>query len=215
MLSRLLTVVFAVVVVGSMTAVADAVAVDREDFVVVGDTDVFVQDEETGQLTSPTQDTPPETPIFNIVGTRLPVTWGQWSSATAKSLVKTKSRTDVDLAFAGLIPGGVYSVFYTTFNPDSRNAFCDNVREVALKARHPQKQLPDASSFVADAAGFGEFRGEAEGALLDSDTVVFRPIYHFDGNTYGEFSNYGDSVACRSSLGADAMRHLLVFQKFS
>lgn len=218
MLRKLLIAAASLVALGSVVGVVGAAAVDREDAVVVFPADVYVQGED-GQLRNPDDLTPADTPLFNVAGTGLDVSWGEWGGAGAVSLAKTKARTDIDLTFTGLIPGGVYSVFYRTFEPDSRNAYCPTgERGIALKARHPEKQLPDHSSFVADPQGLGEFRGRVEGALLDATRVDFLLIYHFDGQTYGELANYGEFVTqdeevCRPSYGADAMRQLVVIQK--
>ncbi|MGH3862733.1 hypothetical protein [Actinokineospora sp.] len=72
---------------------------------------------------------------------------------------------------------------------------------------------------MAAADGTVAFRGKLDGSLLDSALqVFFSVIYHFDGQTYGaqpnagEFQTQGEN--CRSSFGEDAMRHLLVLQRW-
>ena len=96
--------------------------------------------------------TPSSAALYNLAGNALNVTWGRFSSATATSLVKTVTRkgtqyTDFKIALGGLVPNGVYSLFYRTFNPNSTNVFCPNVEPtVALTAAHPKRQAPDASS---------------------------------------------------------------------
>jgi hypothetical protein len=171
--------------------------------------------------------TPLSAPLFNLAGNPLNVTWGQFSSATATSLVKTITRkgveyTDFKIALSGLIPNGVYSLFYRTFSPDSNNAFCPNVEpSVALTARHPNTQNPDASSFVAESSGAANFHARVAGALMDAQQVLISVIYHFDGHTYGPVANAaeangpvaGNGGLCRSSYGIDAMRQLLIIQK--
>jgi hypothetical protein len=72
--------------------------------------------------------TPLSTPLFNLAGNALNLTWGQWSSATAKSYAWTVSRNGTTytlflIGLTGLVPNGVYSLFYRTFGPDSNNAF--------------------------------------------------------------------------------------------
>ena len=113
------------------------------------------------------------------------MTWGQLSSATATSEVKQGgNHTAFDVRLSGLIPNGVYSLFYRTFNPDSNNAICPNVEPtVALTARHPDRQQPDADSFVADSAGNAEFDGVVAGRLLDAQQLQVAVIYHFDGRS--------------------------------
>jgi hypothetical protein len=166
--------------------------------------------------------TPASAPLFNLEGNPLHVTWGQFSSATATSEVKQGgNHTDFDVRLSGLIPNGVYSLFYRTFNPDSNNAICPNVEPtVALTARHPDRQQPDADSFVADSSGNAEFDGRVAGRLLDAQQLQVAVIYHFDGKTYGPVANAaeangpgGPGVPCQSSYGIDAMRQLVIIQK--
>ena len=166
--------------------------------------------------------TPASAPLFSLEGNPLHVTWGQFSSATATSEVKQGgNHTDFDVRLSGLIPNGVYSLFYRTFNPDSNNAICPNVEpNVALTARHPDRQQPDADSFVADNSGNAEFNGRVAGQLLDAQQLQIAVIYHFDGKTYGPVANAaeangpgGPGVPCQSSYGIDAMRQLIIIQK--
>jgi hypothetical protein len=57
-----------------------------------------------------------------------------------------------------------------------------------------------------------------DGHLFDATQVFFSVIYHSDGVTYGELPNAGEFLtqgqSCRSSFGEDAMRQLLVLQKW-
>lgn len=86
-----------------------------------------------------------------------------------------------------------------------------------LTALNP-KQKPDPSSFTADADGQARFHARVDGHLLDATQVFYAIIYHFDVMTYhplpnlGEFFTQGDD--CRSTFGEDAMRQIIVFQKF-
>jgi hypothetical protein len=79
-----------------------------------------------------------------------------------------------------------------------------------------RRQQPDLSSFVADAAGRAEFRGEIPGRPSDALQFFYTVIYHFDGETYGALPNRGEFLTqgtmCRSSFGEDAMRQLIVVQ---
>ena len=129
------------------------------------------------------------------------------------------SETDVRLSLTGLRPGGVYSVFYGTLGPDSENPLCPGVeRTLALPAVKPDASALDTSSFTADASGAADFHGSLEGHLLDASQVFFSIVYHSDGLTYGPLPNAGESSTqganCRSSFGEDAMRQLLVLQKW-
>jgi hypothetical protein len=120
----------------------------------------------------------------------------------------------------GLIPGGVYSLFYRTFTPDSNNPLCPNVEPtLALHSVHHNQQ-PDASSFIADSTGGASFKGRVAGHLLDAQQVQYAVIYHFDGHTYGDLANAAESTSvknktqpCLSSYGIDAMRQFVIIQK--
>lgn len=192
---------------------ADAVEVfERDVFVIVGST-----------LRNPDVTTEPSAPLFNNAGVGLNLTWGEWTAASATSVVRTSgkaksARTDVRLSFSHLVPGGVYSVFWGTLLPDSENPLCPGVeRTLALPSTNPG-QLPDASSFVAGADGTAAFRGGLTGDLLSASQVFFSIVYHFDGQTWGALPNHGEfntqGPDCRSSFGDDAMRQMLVLQKW-
>ena len=80
-------------------------------------------------------------------------------------------------------------------------------------------QLPDAASLVADAYGQAEFHARVAGDLLAADLLTFTVIYHADGQTYGALANRSEAESqgepvCRSSYGVDAIRQLLILQKF-
>jgi hypothetical protein len=165
-------------------------------------------------------------PLFNLAGNALNLTWGQFSSATAKSYAWTVTHngtTDTQflITMSGLIPNGVYSLFYRTFGPDSNNALCPNVEpSVALTAAFPQFQKPDPDSFTASSSGKGLFFASVPDDLLAAQQLQVSVIYHFDGNTYGPVTNQAESRGpdpgtglCRSSYGDDAMRQLLIIQK--
>jgi hypothetical protein len=202
--------------VGAATAGAES-PVDHQDATLILGSDVYVV--VSGHLQNPTGSTPLEEPLFNVAGTPLGVTFGQWRQAGATSRVhcKNNGRTDVRLRLGGLVAGGVYSVFYATFAPDSRNPLCPaQERLLALPSKDPE-QAPDFASFVADANGEADFQGRVEGCLLDPGRLSIVLVYHFDGLTYGELPNRGEFITqgpdCRASWGADAMQHLLIVQK--
>jgi hypothetical protein len=127
-------------------------------------------------------------------------------------------RTTADLALGGLVPNGVYSVFYVTLGPDSENPLCLDVERALPFTSTNKRQLPDRSSFVARADGTATYTGRVDGDLLGATQVFLEVIYHFDGQTYGSLPNRGEWLTqgqptCRSSFGEDAMRHLLIAQK--
>ena len=123
---------------------------------------------------------------------------------------------------SGLVPNGVYSLFYRTFGPDSNNAVCPNVEPtVALTAAFPQIQKPDPDSFIANRSGNALFFASIAQDLLAAQQLQVNLIYHFDGKTYGPVANFAESqgpVASlgeirRSSYGIDAMRQFVIIQK--
>jgi hypothetical protein len=196
-------------------------APDREDFIQIFNRDVFVIVGST--LRNPTTETPPEAFLFNNAGVALNLTWGEWQKARATATAhvqggKNQPRTDVRLQLSGLVPGGVYSIFYGTLTPDSENPLCPGVeRTLPLTAFQPDRQFPDASSFIADASGSASFRGQINGDPSHAVQVFYTVIYHLDGQTYGSLPNHGEfltqGATCRSSFGEDAMRQLIIFQK--
>lgn len=199
---------------------ASAVAPDDADAVQPFGRDVY---EIVGStLRNPTSDTDPDAPLYNVAGVWLEVTWGEFSSATATSTVRTSGgpspRTDVRLTLDGLIPDGVYSVFWGTIGPDSENPLCPGVERTLPVPSVDAGQVPDAASFIAAADGTAAFRGRVDGALLDATQAFFTVIYHADGQTYGSLPNRGEFLTqgddCRSSFGEDAMRQVLILQKW-
>jgi hypothetical protein len=65
----------------------------------------------------------PDADLFNDAGTQLGVTWGRRKGASATAKARTKGKhakpyTEVRSEMSGLVPGGVYSLFYATFGPD-------------------------------------------------------------------------------------------------
>lgn len=188
---------------------ADAVvAYERDVFVIVGST-----------LRNPDEMTDPAAPLFNVAGVGLGLTWGQWSMASAASLMRTTGKTTrAALTFNGLVPGGVYSVFYGTLQPDSENPLCPGVERTLPFTSTDRDQAPDASSFIANSDGTAAFSGKVDGDLLAAGQVFVSLVYHLDGQTWGALPNHGEFNTqgdnCRSSFGEDAMRQLLVLQKW-
>jgi hypothetical protein len=177
-------------------------------------------------LRHPTDTTDPSATLYTDSGIRLErspgvgLTWGDWSAATATSYASVSGgrkhpHTDVDLTLSGLIPGGVYSIFWGTLTPDSEQTLCPGVeRTLPLDAVKPAADAPDANSFVVGSTGTAEYHGRADGDLFDALQVFFTVVYHFSGQTAYPFPNLGEKLYCHSSFGEDAMRQLLVLQKW-
>jgi hypothetical protein len=143
--------------------------------------------------------TPLSAPLYNLAGNALNLTSGQFSSATARSYAWTVTHngttyTQFSITMSGLVPSGVYSLFYRTFGPDSNNALCPNVDPtVALTAAFPQFQKPDPDSFTASSSGKGLFFASVPQDLLAAQQLQVSVIYHFNGQTYGPVANQAES----------------------
>jgi hypothetical protein len=181
--------------------------------------DVFTSSSNGTLIAVDHSSTPASAPLFNLAGNSLGLTWGQFSSGTAKSVAWTETYgrttyTPFLIGMSGLVPNGVYSLFYRTFNPDSNNAVCPNVEPtVALTAAFPEFQKPDPDSFVANASGEALFFASVPEPLLAAQQLQVVVIYHFDGKTYGPVANFGEANGCRSSYWIDAMRQFLIIYK--
>ena len=224
----IVTVVSAVILVtGPLGQVAAAGPPDGEDWSRPLARDVYVL--AGASLVNPDASTPPDALLYNVAGLRLesspgdPLTWGEWSAVAATTRVSTIGgpsgrRTDARISMVGLVPGGVYSVFWFTIGPDSEHPLCPGVeRLVPLDAFKPDAGSPDPNSFVAGPTGVAEFHGRVDGDLLGADQLYFTVVYHADGQTYYPLPNKGEFLtqggACRSSFGHDALRHLSIAQK--
>lgn len=201
-------------------AVVLAQGPDPQDVVLADSRDVFVIVGST--LRHPDATTVEAAPLFNVAGVALNLTRGAWKQANAQSTARVmggtnNARTDLRISLSGLIPGGVYSIFYGTLTPDSENPLCPGVERTLPLQSTDRRQQPDLASFVADATGRAEFRGEISGWPMDALQFFYTVIYHFDGKTYGTLPNHGEFLTqgtmCHSSFGEDAMRQLIVFQK--
>jgi hypothetical protein len=198
------------------TQAAAAKGPDPQDYLRTFARDVFVIVGST--LRNPDDATEDSKPLFNNAGVALGLTWGDWKRASATSTAHVAGPwTQVQIELTGLVPGGVYSLFYINLGPDSENPACPGVeRGLPLLSSKPH-QAPDASSFVAGSDGTASFHGKVAGDLLSPMELTFVVIYHFDGRTYGSLPNAGESQTqgtnCRSSFGEDAMRQLLIVQK--
>ena len=181
--------------------------------------DVFTSSSNGTLIAVDPSSTPASAPLFNLAGNSLGLTWGQFSSGTAKSVAWTETyggttHTQFLIGMSGLVPNGVYSLFYRTFNPDSNNAVCPNVEPtVALTAAFPEFQKPDPDSFVANASGEALFFASVPEPLLAAQQLQVVVIYHFDGKTYGPVANFGEAHSCQRTYGIDAMRQFLIIYK--
>jgi hypothetical protein len=194
---------------------------DRSDVTVVDSQDVSVIVGST--LREPDSGTDPSAPLFNDTGVGLGVTWGQWQAATGKAAARVRNdggETAVRLDLAGLIPGGVYSVFWGTLDPDSEHPECPGVeRSLPLTSVKGTRQVPDASSFVARDGGRATYEGRAPGNILAAGQTFFWVIYQSDGEPDHPFPNRGEKLTagteagCRSSFGEDAMRQLTILMR--
>ena len=193
---------------------ADAVEVyERDVFVIVGST-----------LRNPTADTAPNAPLFTNTGVGMGLTWGQWSAATAASRAlvmggRNHPRTDIRLSLTGLVPGGLYSVYWGTLGPDSEQPLCPGVeRTLPLDSAGSTDAAPAPNAFLVDATGTADFHGRVDGDLLGATQVFVTVVYHLFGQTSYPFPNLGEyltqGATCRSSFGEDSMRHLIVLQKW-
>jgi hypothetical protein len=204
--------------VAPLAAPAGAAAPDQADAFEVFTRDVFVL--AGASLVNPDEETDPSATLYNVAGLDLGITWGEWAGAAVTSTARAAGdRTDVRLELSGLVPNGLYSVFWGTIGPDSENPLCPGVeRTLPLTAFPAAHQNQDPSSFVAGGDGSAEYRGRVDGALLDASQVFFTIIYHSDGMSYGPLPNRGEWFTqgenCRSSFGLDALRQVLVLQKW-
>jgi hypothetical protein len=193
---------------------ADAVEVyERDVFEIVGST-----------LRNPTAATDPGAPLFTNSGVAMGLTWGAWSAAAGTSRATViggpnSPRTDIRLALAGLVPGGLYSVYWGTIGPDSEQPLCPGVeRTLPLDGAGQTTEAPAPNAFVVGATGAVDFHGRVGGDLLDATQVFVTVVYHLFGETSYPFPNLGEQLTqgedCRSSFGEDSMRHLIVLQKW-
>ena len=217
------------VFLGGLTALASegsivtAAGRDLQDAVQIFNRDVLFIDGVT--LRNPTADTDPDARLFNVAGISLDLTWGEWQAADATSSVNVTGgpnpRTQVQIDLTGLIPNGLYSVFYGTLQPDSEHPGCLDVeRTLPVSGSGSSARGPDESSFIADEDGTARYSGRIEGDVMSAGQVFFSLVYHFDGETYHPFPNRGEFLTqngefgCRASYGEDAMRQLLILQKW-
>jgi hypothetical protein len=194
---------------------------DRSDETLVNSRDVSVIVGST--LREPGPETDPSAPLFNNAGVGLGLTWGQWQAAGGSSTARVRDgggETTVRLNLTGLVPGGVYSVFWGTLDPDSEHPDCPGVeRSLPLTSVKGTRQVPDPSSFVARTGGRATYEGRAPGNILAAGQTFFWVIYQSDGEADHPFPNRGEKLTagseagCRSSFGEDAMRQLTILMR--
>ena len=206
------------------TATALPKVVDQADAVEVYARDVYYIHGNT--LRTPDETTDPAAHLFNVAGVALDVTWGEWSRATAQSEARVARTgrtvtTRARLTMSGLVPNGIYSVFWGTLGPDSEQPLCPRVeRTLPLDSTTGHTKLAP-NAFRADARGRADYTGAVDQDLFAASQVFFTVVWNFSGRTSYPFPNRGElltqvppSSECRSSFGEDAMRHLLVLQKW-
>ena len=194
---------------------------DRSDAALVYERDVSVIVGST--LREPDSSTDPSAPLFNDSGVGLGLNWGQWQAAGGEALARVRKggrETAVDLNLTGLVPGGVYSVFWGTLEPDSEHPECPGVeRSLPLTSLKENRQVPDPSSFIAPDSGMATYEGRAPGNILAAGQTFFWVIYQSDGEADHPFPNLGEKLTagteagCRSSFGHDAMRQLIILMR--
>lgn len=194
---------------------------DRSDATVVSSQDVSVIVGST--LREPDSGTDPAAPLFNDSGVSLGISWGQWQGAGGRAVANLRNggaETRVDLTLTGLVPGGVYSVFWGTLDPDSEHPDCPGVeRSLPLTSLKGSRQSPDPSSFIARDNGRAIYGGRAPGNILAAGQTFLWVIYQSDGEADHPFPNLGEKLTagteagCRSSFGQDAMRQLTILMR--
>jgi len=114
----------------------------------------------------------PDTPLYTADGKPLHVTLGRWFGASGRADVEgIDGHADrVTVSFAGLIPGGVYSLFTVTFQP-SGNAFA------------PLDGTGRSVNFVALGTGTARATVLTPARLTHATAILL--VYHSDGQTHG------------------------------
>lgn len=205
-------------------ASAAAPHVDHADDIQVYARDVFFINGST--LRHPDATTGADEPLFNVAGVALDVTWGEWSKATGRSKASVTGKrqattTEARLTLSGLVPGGLYSVFWGTLGPDSEQPLCPNVERTLPLDATKATGAPAPNAFRADGKGNASYEGAVNQDLFAAAQVFFTVVWDFSGETSYPFANRGElltqvppAAECRSSFGEDTMRHLFVLQKW-
>ncbi len=114
----------------------------------------------------------PVTPAFNAQGKSLGFTLGAWFGARATVVYDPASaKPQLAMGFAGLNPGGVYSVFERRAAAGGGAAFA------------PLDATGARTTFTADAQGNATIQLTLGAPLLPGSTIVV--IYHSDGAAHG------------------------------
>lgn len=174
-------------------------------------------------------ETLPTEPLYTLTGSPLNLTWGEFQTASARSMVSCKpdGNTSLRVRLSNLRPNAVYSLFYRTFTPDSANPYCMNgLRSVVVPERCTGAGcVPVEDSRIdTDADGEATYVGEVPGCLLDATTLLLDVIYHSNGTTYGPLPSQlafqtqqpagcRDCPSCDSSFGRDAHLQVVIIQK--
>ena len=172
---------------------------DQADAVEVYERDVYFINGVT--LRNPDATTDPEKTLFNVAGVRLesspgdPVTWGEWSAASARSKVKVSLNPP-----RRHHPGQSQTVgsgarrpvldLLGTLGPDSEQPSCPGVeRTLPLDAPDGGRARPAPNAFRADAEGRATYVGEVDQDLFAAAQVYFSVVWDFSGETSYPFPN--------------------------
>ena len=117
-------------------------------------------------------DDDPDAQACNAQGKALGFTLGQWFGARGTvNFDAAESKPRIATAFAGLIPGGVYSLFTVTFAADGSNTWA------------PLDGTGTANTFTADAQGHGGILVTAPAPLTHDNAIML--VYHSDRTAHG------------------------------
>lgn len=131
----------------------------------------------------------PDAAALNAEGKSLGFTLGRWFGARGTlNFDAGENRPRIATAFAGLVPGGVYSLFENTFAADGGVSFA------------PLDGTGNANTFTADAQGNAALLVTAPAPLTHANAILL--VYHSDGSAHG---------ADRGRIGIDA-HHQLIYR---
>lgn len=135
---------------------------------VADDPEVFVRDG-GGQLRAARATDDPATQLLARDGRSLGVTAGNWFGARGTLIVDpAQAHPAVSAAFAGLIPGGSYSLFVMTLGNEAMSPLDGSGR---------------SGNFTADAAGRASLQLTAPSPMTHANAVVL--VYHSDATAHG------------------------------
>ncbi len=114
----------------------------------------------------------PDAPACNAQGRLLGFDLGRWFGARGTvNFDPAETKPRIATAFAGLVPGGVYSLFENTFGADGAVTFA------------PLDGTGTKNTFTADAQGYGGLLLTAPAPLTHANAILL--VYHSDGTAHG------------------------------